>query len=357
MRSLSKSLSPQSVNPAVRRFEGPVRLFFVLILLPVLAAADDTKLSDLQRQQIIRTFLAEHPFVHRVFPRGKVGFHIEGDKITPSEAEVKQLIVQSGVAAKPGERAKITAVRFVHHGVIFEINGGPVKRKKWSDRVSIGMNGSDTSKTPDNQAGGEDSYVNAYGSFVFLEIKDDTASLTTDKIKDMLAPVLDFKAMNVAEAYQKSLPPMLAAAVKNHRALVGMDREMVTCAMGRPPRRLRESKDGQDYEEWIYGTPPQDVEFVRFVEDKVVSIEDMKVSGEKVVRTQDEVGDLNGTLDASEQKRTRPDAMSAPAEERRNAPTLLRPDEKPVRSEDGGRDPNPAPPPDPSGSAPPNGPN
>src|SRR5208282_4917461 len=109
------------------------------------------------------------------------------------------------------------------------------------------------------------------------------------------------------------------------RALVGMDKEMVAVAMGRPLQRVRETSDGQPYEEWIYGTPPGAVEFVRFVQGKVVRIEDMKVTGEKLVRTQNEVGDLSSMVE----KRTRPDAMSASAaEEERKAPTLLRPGEK-----------------------------
>jgi hypothetical protein len=341
MRSLAIIFVSESVKQQARLFG----CFLMLsLLLPGVGVAEGGKLSDLQRQQIIRAFLAESPFVHRALPRGKTGIRIEGEKVTPSEAEISRLVLEFGPAAKPGERAKITAVHFVHHGIIFEINGGPVKRKKWSDRVSIGVNGSDASKVGQSQSPEDGVYANSSGSFVLLAFKDDAASLTTDQIKDLLAPVLDFKAMSVAEAYQKTLPPVLAAAVKNHHALVGMDKEMVTYAMGRPPRRLREAKDGQDYEEWIYGAPPADVEFIRFIGDKAVSIEDMKVTGEKVVRTQDEVGDLGGSLNASAQKRTRPDAAAAPSEEdRHGAPTLLRPDEKPSNTDDSAPVPNPAP--------------
>ena len=64
----------------------------------------------------------------------------------------------------------------------------------------------------------------------YSDLKDLTPEQTTqlkeihkkyaDQIKDLLLPVLDFKTQSVAEAYQKSLPPMLAKAVKDHRALV-----------------------------------------------------------------------------------------------------------------------------------------
>jgi hypothetical protein len=333
----------QHVN-AARRHLG-VRLLVLLLIASAAVIAEDSKLSNSQRQEIIRSFLAERPFVHRAFPRGKQGIRIEGNKITPSEAELNQLVASSGPAAKPGERAQITAVHFVHRGIIFEVNGGPVKRKKWTERVSVGVNGVD----PKAQSGQTDEsvYTNSNGSFVFLAVKEDPSSLTVANIKDQLAPVLDFKALSVAEAYQKSLPPLLAEAVKKHHCLVGMDKEMVTYAMGRPPRRIRESKDGEDYEEWIFGAPPQEVQFIRFLKDKVVSIEEMKVTGEKVVRTQDEIGDLNGALNASAQPHTPPDAMAAPADdERRSAPSLMRPGEKSTDPKDSGRDPNPMRPPD-----------
>ncbi len=311
-----------------RFFHSAVMVLLAFLLLPANLSASESKLSPEQRQAVIRAFLAERPFVHRTFPRGKTGLKVEGDKITPSEEETRQIVAQAGAAAKPGERAAITAVHFVHQGIVFEINGGPMKRKKWTDRISVGVNGVDPSRSSATPAN-ESVYTNSNGSSIFLSVKEDAAGLTVDQIKTMLEPVLDFKATSVAEAYQKSLPPVLAAAVKHHKALVGMDKEMVTYAMGRPPRRIREARDGQDYEEWIYGTPPQDVEFIRFLGDKAVSIEDMKVNGEKIVRTQDEVGDLSDSLNADAGKPKRPGAAAAD-EDRRSAPTLLRPDEKPA---------------------------
>lgn len=327
----------------------------LLLLVGTLAATDDVKLSGAQRMAILRTFLAERPFVHRAFPRGKTGIRIEGDRITPSEAEMNSLIAQFGPAAKVGERVQVTDVRFEHEGIVFEINGGPVKRKSWKDRISIGPIGGDP-RSSKSQPDSDSVYTVSNGSSVFLAMKSDAASLTTDQIKDLLSPVLDFKTTSVAEAYQKSLPPVLAQAVKNHHALVGMDKEMVTYAMGRPPRRVRE----QNYEEWIYGDPPQDVQFIRFLEDKVVRIEEMTVSGEKVVRTQDEVGDLGGALNASAKQQT-PGAMAvsnpaAGSEQPSKPPTLLRPDEKAGNADDAARDskrdPDPKLPPDVSAGGP-----
>jgi hypothetical protein len=293
---------------------------------------------------VIRDFLQENPFVHRALPRGRAGVRIEGGKITPSEAELNQLVLSTGAVAKPGERVKITAVKFVRNGILFEINGGPVKRKPLRDRLQIGINSLDPT-APVSQTDADVSSA-SFGSSVFLELKDD-ATVTADQVKEMLAPVLDFKALTAAEAFQKSLPPKLAAAIKTHHALVGMDHDMVLYAMGRPQRRIRETSDGREEEEWIYGEPPRDVQFIRFYGEKVVRIEEMTVSGEKIVRTQDEVGEMSGVLDASE-RRPLPNAAASDSEQR-GAPTLLRPGEKQEKPDTAAPDRNPTLPPDMSG--------
>src|SRR5208282_3765776 len=84
----------------------------------------------------------------------------------------------------------------------------------------------------------------------------------------------------------------------------------------RPPRKVREKADEVEYEEWIYGVPPQDVDFVRFVGDEVVRVETMKVDGQKIVRIEKEV-DLGAPTVAKKQE-------ERPA----SAPTLRRPGEE-----------------------------
>jgi hypothetical protein len=77
-----------------------------------------------------------------------------------------------------------------------------------------------------------------------------------------------------------------------------------------------EGQNEVEYEEWIYGTPPQDVDFVRFVGDEVVRVETMKVDGQKIVRVEKEV-DL-GAPTVAKKKEDHP----------ANAPTLRRPGEE-----------------------------
>lgn len=324
------------------RHRKPVLLGVIALLFVSSLLAQDKnksnkppKATDEDRAMILRTFQSELPFARRYFPTGKVGLKIDttAAKITPSEAEVRQMVADLGPAAKPGDRVKITNVYFKGSNIIFEINGGPMKRKKWYERIEIssvggGTNPGDRNPDVDN--------LNARGSYVMLAFKDYIPSMQTQQIKELLAPVLDFNAFSAAEAYSKSLPPIVQAALKEHRALVGMDRDMVMASKGRPPKKYRDRDGETDYEEWIYGEPPKEVEFIRFVGDRVVKIETMKVDGEKQVRTAKEVDlDQGGEEKVAKKEDDQPE---------QKAPSLLRPGEKPATATPGARmDPKNAP--------------
>ena len=71
------------------------------------------------------------------------------------------------------------------------------------------------------------------------------------------------------------------------------------------PKKDRERDGETEYEEWIYGTPPQDVDFVRFVGDEVVRVETMTVAGQKVVRTEKEVDLPTATVAKKPEERPR----------------------------------------------------
>ncbi len=325
------------------RHSKPVILGIVaLILLPSSFAQknkknEPEKLTELGRQTILRTFQAETPFARTYFPMGKVGLKIDPQgNVTPGRAEVGQMVAQFGPAAKPGDRVKITNVYFKGSNIIFEINGGPVKRKKWYERIQMGAGGA--MATP---GGGDPDVVetNARGSYIALTFKDYIPELSMDQIRAMLKPALDFNSLSAAEAYAKAMPPIVQKAIKEHRALVGMDRDMVTAAMGRPPKKYRDRDGDTDYEEWIYGQPPQEVSFVRFVGDRVVRIETMKVDGQKEIRTAKEV-DLDQDNPTLAKKEDDEPTSS------QKGPSLLRPGEKPVTA-------TPSAPMDPSQTPPP----
>ena len=117
------------------------------------------------------------------------------------------------------------------------------------------------------------------------------------------------------------------------KCLVGMNHDMVVMAKDRPPQKVREKDDtGKEYEEWIYGAPPQDVVFVRFTGDEVVQVKTAKIGGQIIVKTEKEVDIKDGvpTLAALKSSTSPQDVSGAPQPDQpKHKPTLKRPDEQP----------------------------
>lgn len=98
--------------------------------------------------------------------------------------------------------------------------------------------------------------------------------MSPDELKKLLGGMLDFsKQRSAAVQWAETLPPEMQKAIKEKRAVVGMDREMVVAALGRPERKVRErDEEGNEVEDWIYGQPPQKTVFVRFSGERVTSV-------------------------------------------------------------------------------------
>src|SRR5438477_757259 len=325
-----------------------VLLFSSALLIVAVASAGDQKsaphISKQTRMDLIRAFNAELVYLRSPFPMGKTGLTLKDGQLSPSGEQLQRMMAMWGPAAKPGDQARISQILIKNDRIHFEINGGPVKKQKWYQHIQFGGGGGMTSVAP------SDANANPRGSYVDLVFNGYVPELNPQQLKDLLRPVFDFNAKSAVEAYLDTLPPKIRDAIKNHQVLVGMNREMVMAAKGRPPKKVRE-KDGEtEYEEWIYGEPPHDVDFVRLVGDEVVRLESMKVNGEKVVHADKEVNLEQPTVaKGSGEPQVRPP----------NAPSLRRPgEEADPASPAGGRAPAPLPPPDPLGqdgpAAPPN---
>jgi len=271
-----------------------------------------TPITEGGRIAIIRALNGELVFIRKPFPMGTKGIVIKPDgSQVPDGQDLQEALAINGPAAMPGDRARITNLILKKNMIIFEINGGPLRKKKWYQRIEVGGMGGSTPVAPQaNEL--------AKGSFVAVQFDKFIPQITPEQLKLRLAGVFDFSAHSSFEAYVNTLPPKAKQAIKDHKVLVGMDRQMVTYSLGRPERKIREKQGDIPYEEWIYGAPPQEVKFVRFVGDEVTRLEIMQVDGEKVVRTAKEV-DLNTGKEEAQAK------PAAPAQ----APTLRRPGEKP----------------------------
>jgi len=289
-------------------------LLIILLIGSSLAFSEPSQpppMSKQTREEILHAFNAELVYIRTNFPMGKTGLKLKNGTLTPSGEELKQLLSLWGPAAKPGQQARISDIVIKSDHIRFEINGGPIKKQKWYQHIQI--EGSATI-TP---GGDLSDNANAHGSFVDLYFDKYVPEMTGPELKQLLRPVFDFDSKSALDAYLESVPPKIKEAIKNHQVLVGMNQEMVMYAKGRPPRRVREHDGDIEFEEWIYGSPPQDVDFVRFVGAEVVRVETMKVDGQKVVRVEKEV-DLGESTIAKKQ----------PADHPANAPTLRRPGEE-----------------------------
>ena len=312
-------------------------LVALCLLGVVTSGAEDKKipLTEQHRMQLVRTFSSDLVYIRTQFPMGKTGLTLKDGKLSPSGDTLKRQLALWGPSVKPGDRAIITQMEMRGDHIRFEINGGPVKKQKWYQHLQVGVGGGAVSP-----GGGQDPINNPRGSYVDLVFDHHIPDVTVEQVKQLLWPVFDFDAKTALEAYLESVPPKAKEAIQNHHVLVGMNREMVIASKGRPPKKIRE-KDGEtEFEEWIYGEPPQDVDFVRLVGDEVVRLESMKVDGEKIIHTEREV-DLPPTVAKS---------SSEPEVRPPNAPSLRRPGEEiDTASPAGGRSPTPRPPPDPLG--------
>lgn len=296
-----------------------------------LISTSDPSMSTQDRFALIRGLNAEFVFVRRVFPMGTKGLTIKNGVVTPSEHDVQFMAAQYGPAARPGDRAQITEVAFKGNSIIFEINGGAKKKKRWFEHIEVGMGGKTTPISADQNP------QNPHGSYVALQFDHSIPELTPDQVKKLLAPVFDFSALSASEAYIDAMPPKVKQAMKNHEVLVGMNREMVMYSKGRPEQKVREHDSLGDYEEWIYGHPPQEVEFVRIYGDEVKRVELMKLDGEKVVKTQPEisVAQAGAIPNAEPNQPSQPQATSdASAPSATKPPTLMRPGEQPTSPAD-----------------------
>ena len=286
------------------------------------------------RLELIRTMQAEFGFAKKLIPKGEKGLELMSTgQISPDDQSVAMQVATYGPAAKPGDKLQITDVIIKNSEIVFDINGGSKKKGHWYDHVQVGGGGG---MVPVHQEKG----ANNPGCTLALVFPKYVPEMTATDLKKLLSPLIDFTVKSPTQAYIDTLPPKLKQSIENHQALVGMNKEMVMDALGRPPKRIRETDNNVDYEEWIYGAPPADVQFVRFVNEEVIRVEHIQVGGEKVVKTAREVKvnavtgaatvvDPNAPQTASAQAPSESSqAQTAEAKKPPKAPTLRRPGEE-----------------------------
>jgi hypothetical protein len=244
------------------------RLALVLILSVASARlhADSKKLTDDQRIEILRGLSSEYAKIKVLLPRSKKILEISSDGTWDHDvwqAAFKEL----GPAGRVGDLVQVTHVDIDKDRIVLELNGGSKVKRKFMDHVQIGM-GTQTQPVtgPATNAPG--------GTTLALTFGGPIGEVTSTEIKKMLQPILDFEKESVTANYVDTLPEPIKEAVKAKKVIEGMNHDQVLLAVGKPVHKSRESKEGADYEDWIYGEPPGRVTFVTFTGDKVVKVKE-----------------------------------------------------------------------------------
>ncbi len=238
-------------------------------------AAKNTTLQDRSKLDLIRYVSGEFAKAIKPLPAGKEGFHVTVGK--PLEAEqLDRAVATHGPAVNTGDNVQITRLEFRDHQIIVDVNGGGRGKRHWRDHIQIGMGGAgyppmQTSSTQDQ---GPPGVQPGMGSTIFLEFNRPLPDLTPDELKQLLSPFLNFaKERSAAVQWFDTLPPEMKKAIQERKPVVGMDREELIAAIGKPDHKVRErDSDGNDIEDWIYGQPPSKTVFIRFQGDRVTSI-------------------------------------------------------------------------------------
>ena len=223
------------------------------------------KLTEDEKISLVRDLTAEYANAKIAIPRSKKPLEVNADG-TYDHMAWHDGALTMGQAARLGDKVQITKVTLEGDHILLELNHGLKSGGHWYDNVQVGMGGVGG---PINNPGSP-----SLGTWIQLNFHKPMENLTGADVKKILAPILDFDKRSATAIYAESLPPEMQSAIKEKRALVGMDRDQVLLAMGHPDHKYRESKDGVESEDWIFGTPPGKIVFVTFNGNKVVKVKE-----------------------------------------------------------------------------------
>lgn len=237
-----------------------------LALLLAPSAPARNKLTPEERIEIMRGLTAEFATAKIGLPRSKKSLPLTPDGKIGDREKWDEAAREFGPAARPGDLVQITKVEVDGDQIKLEINGGLRSGRKWYERIEMGA-GNRT--TPIGQSGSP-----TLGTLLVVEFPEGVPPVKAGELKKMLRPVLDFEKRSATENYVENLPEPIQAAIREKRIIEGMDKEQVLLAAGRPRGKSRETVDGLELEDWIYGLPPGKITFVTFNGSKVVKVKE-----------------------------------------------------------------------------------
>jgi len=244
------------------------------VLAPIMPAADKPdrvdKLTIDDRVELTRGLTAEYANAKVLLPRSKKPLEFDAQNGAYDKKEWSAIAKESGPAARTGDTVQVTKIELFDDHIVLQINGGFKGGRKWYQAVQVsgGMGGNSVPLNNNNDSNAPG------GTSIVVEFHKSLEGMKAAEVKKLLAPVLDFDRHSVTELYSETLPPEVRQAIKDKHILVGMDRDQVRMALGQPTRKERETKDGVDLEDWVYGTPPGKIVFVTFNGEKVAKVKE-----------------------------------------------------------------------------------
>ncbi|MGA2340372.1 MAG: hypothetical protein ABSF75_10780 [Terracidiphilus sp.] len=296
-----------------------------------------TELDPKTRILLERDLQAEQGFANRPFPRGHKGLTLQANgKLEPAGVNYLNMVVNEGLSAKPGTRVVVTDIKIDKSKIVLDFDGGPDAKHRFLRHIQISagpeMGDPDMDPSLMNQAG------DPAGSRVTLVFANYVPVLTSAQVKALLAPLISFDVKTPIQAYTDTLPTALKNAILDHKVLVGMNTEMVMFAKGQPNSKSREMDEQMPFEEWIYGTPPEEVDFVRINGNRVIRVEIAREGQPLAIFTKDVVSPMlmaAGTPELASQPNTHTIkegdvAIDPNTQAAAPPPSLRNPGEKPI---------------------------
>lgn len=260
-------------------------------ITPTHVPLQQTPLDTKTRLDLIRFLEADQGFAMRPIPRGHKGLTLVANgEMEPAGEPYLNMVTTNGLSAKPGDRLVVSDVKFEKSRIIFEINGGPDAKHRFLRHVQIGMDPNMT-----NPVVQDDGQGGPTGARLTLTFQHEVPNMTGKDVEALLAPLISFEVKTPIQAFVDTLPPKLKQAILDHHVMVGMSTDMVLFAKGHPDTKIREMEGQMPVEIWVYGKPPEDVDFVRINGNRVIGVEVAAVGKPLETFTQDEVAGLMRT--------------------------------------------------------------
>lgn len=231
------------------------------VLAPLAPASDKSdktdkvdkadKLTIDDRVELTRGLTAEYANAKVLVPHSKKALEFDAQTGTYDKKAWAAIARDSGPAARTGDLVQVTKVDLFNDHIVLQINNGYKGGHKWYEGLQVqGTMGNTTTLGQNNDSNAPG------GTSIIVDFHKSISGMKAAEVKKLMAPIFDFDRRSVTEIYSETLPPAVRQAIKEKRATVGMDHDQVRMALGQPTHKERQTRDGVDYEDWIFGSPP-----------------------------------------------------------------------------------------------------